>query len=227
MEGAWGWRLPREAVQIVVVSAVATVGLFLAAPSADAEQLSTTVSAYGIRVRVYSQMCDNGFQHTRLNVKNLSGQPVYIDVSDPRARSINFGSSGFVPAGTGKPVHIVASSNAPARTATVTVDPGGPIAVPIPYKQCAEVVPTTVVTLPLPPVPLPATPVAEVIPKVATEVKSGTLPFTGSDVRFISAVAAVLVLLGGAFMLIQYRIDSQKTLIVGEELTRRGIFGPY
>ena len=227
MEGAWGRRLPRGAVQMLMVFAVATAGLLVAASGAGAEQIGSTASGYGVRVRVYNQMCDNGFQHTRLNVRNDSGQPVSIDVSDPQARSIEFGGSGFIPAGTTKVVSITANPNAPARTATVTVAPGGPIAIPIPYKQCVEVVPTTVVSVPPVPYDPPKTPPAVVTPKVTTVVESGTLPFTGSDVRFISALAALFVVLGGAFMFIQRRIDSHKALLVGEELTRRGIFGPY
>ncbi len=219
---------------MLVVLAVATAGLFVAALPARAEQLRTTVSGYGVRVRVYNQMCDNGFQHTRLNVNNLSSQPVTIDVTDPEARNIEYGPSGFIPAGTAKSVSITANPNAPARNATVTVNPGGPLAIPIPYKQCVEVVPTTVVSIPPSPHDPGTTPIAQVLPgvtaratpAVTTVVEAATLPFTGADVRFISALAGLFVVLGGFFMLLQFRNDSYNTLLLGEVLTHRGLFVP-
>jgi hypothetical protein len=224
---------------MLVVLAVATAGLFIAAPAAHAEQISSTVSGYGVRVRVYSQMCDNGFQHTRVNVRNSSGRAVGVTLSDPDARDITYRPTGYVPSGTAQAISITAAPNAPARTATVAVNPGGTLSIDIPfqdccpqnpgYSSCTEVKPTVVPAPPGPPsshYDPPITPTAQVIPKVTTAVESGTLPFTGSDVRFISAVAAVFVILGGAFMVIQFRNDSYKTLLLGEVLTRRGLFGP-
>jgi hypothetical protein len=226
---------------MMMLLVVAAAGLFVAAPVAGAEQLDTTVSGAGIRARTYSSMCDNGFQHTRINVRNDTNHPVAVTLSDPQAKSIEFRPSGRIPAGTAQAISITAAPNAPGRTGTLNVDPGGPVSVDIPftdccplnpqYASCTTVEPTRVINPPVVPVvpfdPPKANPATVSPASVTTAVKSGTLPFTGSDVRFISAVAAILVIVGGTFMLIQSRIDSSKTLLVGEELNRRGIFGPY
>ncbi len=233
MEGTWGRRLPRGAVQMLLVLAVAAMGLFVAAPGAGAQQIGTKASAFGVRVVVYNQMCDNGFQHTRLHVRNLSGGAVLVRVSDPKARMITSRPPGYIPSGTAQVVSIVAAPNAPARIVTASVTPGGPISVNVPFKDCCpqnpgnasctEVEPTVV-----PNTTPPRTPSGVVTAsKVTTAVESSTLAFTGSDVRFISALAALFVVLGGAFMFVQWRLDSRNILLVGEELTRRGIFGPY
>jgi hypothetical protein len=227
MEGAWGGRLLHRAAKSLVLVIVGAAGLLLVMPAAGAGQVGIGASGSGVRVRVYTQMCDHGVQHTRLNVRNLNGFPVTISVSDPEAKSINLGVSGFIAAGTTKVVSITASPNAPARTATVSVSPGGAVAVPIPFLQCVEVGPKTDIVPPVAPYGPPKAATVVSAAPAATQVSAGTLPFTGSDARFMAAVAAVLILCGGAFVALQMRIDSRKSLLVGEQVTRRGVIGPF
>jgi hypothetical protein len=226
MPGTWGARLLVRAAKSLVFVVVGAAGLLIAMPTAGARPVAIGASGSGVRVRVYTQMCDHGTQHTRLNVHNFNDFPVTVSVSDPKARRINVGASGFIAAGTTKVVRISANPNAPARTATVSVRPGGAVAVPIPFLQCVEVEPATT---PVPPVaPYNPPKASTVATKPATkQVLAGTLPFTGSDVRFMAAAAGVLILCGGVFVALQMRIDSRKNLLVGEPVTRRGVIYPF
>jgi hypothetical protein len=195
---------------------------------------STNVS--GVRVLLYSQMCDNGMQHSRLNLRNFNPYPVTVFVFDSQAR-VTYDPPGPILPGRAKLMHLTAPPDTPGRDVIVEVSNGTKTTYFVPFFPCggpttvtnATVVPGTQVRPPDNAVPVvgpTVTPAATPKP-VETVVKSGSLPFTGSDARLMAAVATLLVLLGGAFMIVQLRMDCHQNLLVGEDMPRRGILGPY
>jgi len=241
MDGAWG-RRPRTLVALVRTSVAAVIGALalsvLAAPvgaSTPRRSDPGTQSVSGVRVILYSQMCDNGNQHSRLNVRNFNSSPVSVFVSDPQAR-VTYTPGGPIPAGKGMLVHLVADPRAPGRDVTLQVEGGGSITFHIPEFNCAPTNPTVISAGGENPPAGNTEPVVDPVStqaagtaaaKPATTVKSGSLALTGADTRFLAAVATLFVLLGAGFLVMQVRLDCSRNLLVGEELPRRGILGRY
>lgn len=229
-------------VTLIVAGLSALFLAVLAAPvgaSTPGRANPGTQTVDGVRVILYSQMCDNGNQHSRLNVRNFNNHTVSVFVADPVAR-VTFTpggpSSRPIAPGKGMLVHLVAAPNTPARNVTLTVEGGGTISFAIPAFNCVPTNPTVLARTTPRPNPVDPFVDAEVITAAtepadttaaATTVKSGALAFTGSDTRFLAAVAALFVLLGAGFLISQVRLDARTNLLVGEDLPRRGILGPY
>lgn len=106
----------------------------------------------------------------------------------------------------------------------------GPTVVPntVPNTTVPNVPEPTANTVPTVVKPAVVTAAAPAAAKVVvTQVKSGALPFTGTDIGFLAALAALFVLAGAGFLIMQVRLDCHQNLLVGEDLPRRGILGPY
>ncbi|MGZ4688185.1 MAG: hypothetical protein ACXWAY_01050 [Acidimicrobiia bacterium] len=211
----------------------ATLGASSASASSRVHGISTQVS--GLKVSIYSQMCDHGGPlHTRLVVQNRSSKTSSIVVHDA------FAHAGYDPPGPIEPgksmlVHLISSKITPSHTLTVAAD-GEIKTMTVPQSPCPPV--TTIpssssssssssttsttgsstsstITVPVDPGghgggPVVGPGVVSMGPSVAGTgavgaAHTGTLPFTGSDIRLFALLGNLMVLIGFAMLFLSHR----------------------
>jgi hypothetical protein len=225
----------------------------LSAPSASADSRVYGYSAEisGLRVQVYSQMCDGMGKplHTRLGVKNTSSVPKQLLVHDSYASAV-YDPPGPIAPGKGTLVHLTSSKRTPRHTLTLASG-GETKTMTIPESPCTSTTttsstqphgsttsttktttstskPTTSSTIPTVdpgggpgdpgPGPGPGSGVGNNVVSAAGSVPrsgavkaaaTGTLPFTGSDLRTFAVIGNLLVLIGFGMLYLSHR--SKKT----------------
>jgi hypothetical protein len=99
--------------------ALTTLGASLASASSRVSGYSSQVG--GLRVQIYSQMCDgNGPNlHTRLAARNTTSAPQSLTVMDPLARAV-YDPPGSIAPGKGQLVHLTSSNASPGHTIVLT-----------------------------------------------------------------------------------------------------------
>lgn len=187
-----------------------------------------------LRVRVYSQMCDGYGQrlHTRLNIRNMSSKPEKVLVQDGFSR-VTYDPTDVISPGKGTLIHLTSSRLTPARQVTVHQVGGASGQVAVAKSPCPTTPtnPTTTSTNPPTTSTNPSTstspPTVPVDlgggPPVAgpgvvgatggltssagnvAKAASGTLPFTGSDMRLYALIGNLLVLIGFTLLIISHR----------------------
>ena len=180
--------------------------------------------------------------HTRLNVKNTSATPQKVLVIDAFATRVTYDPKDVIDPGMGTLVHLTSPRSTPAHNATVVAeDAKGAVAIPAspcplipptkptvgPTKPTTK--PTTVTTGGVPPTvpydpgggPPPGSPgvvgaggiVSTPASTSAAKAASGTLPFTGSDIRGFALIGDLMVLIGFAMLLVSHRSPRMTALL--------------
>jgi hypothetical protein len=172
--------------------------------------------------------------HTRLNIKNTSSKAQKVLVQDSFAR-VTYDPTDVIPPGKGTLIHLTSSRLTPARTVTVHAEGAtGTVAVakspcptnppptdPPPTDPPPTDPPPTGATIPTIPPTVPQNPgggppvggpgvvgspgfVSS--PGAATAARAtGTLPFTGSDLRAFALLGNLLMLIGFGLLLLSHR----------------------
>lgn len=224
---------------MALFGALTLVTLGAGGASAESPRVRGNIASVGgLKVQIYSQMCDNGGPnlHTRLNVKNLSSTTKQVLVHDTYARAV-YDPPGPLRPGKATLVHLTSSSRTPSHTLTVAAG-GDSVTMTVPESPCPTSTSSsstsssststsstskphgsstsTIVTTPVdpgggpsnPPVAGPGVVAAggSVGSSGATAAAStGTLPFTGSDLRTFALIGNLLVLIGFAMLYLSHR----------------------
>jgi hypothetical protein len=223
----------------------------LSAPAASADSRveghSTHVS--GLRVQIYSQMCDNDGPnlHTRLAIRNTSSTAKQVLVHDTYARVV-YDPPGAIPPGKGMLVHLTSARRTPAHSLTLASS-GQTETLAVPQSPCptttttsttkphgstttttktststTKTPPTSVIVDPGggPSDPGPGGGVGNNVVSAAGSVPqsgavkaaaTGTLPFTGSDLRTFAVIGNLLVLVGFAMLYLSHRSPKAAALL--------------
>lgn len=223
----------------------------LSAPSAGADSRVDGHSAQiaGLRVQIYSQMCDNDGPnlHTRLAIRNTSSSAKTVLVHDSYARAV-YDPPGAIPPGKATLVHLTSPRRTPVHSLTLASG-GQTQTMTVPSSPCTTTTSTTSTTKPhgsttsttkttttskpttsstidpgQGPSGGPGDPgvgantgnnnavsaVGSVPSSSAVKAKAtGTLPFTGSDLRAFAVLGNLLVLIGFGLLYLSHR--SRKT----------------
>jgi hypothetical protein len=235
-------------VGLALLGALTFVTLSAPSASADSRVYGYSTEIAGLRVQIYSQMCDGMGKplHTRLGVKNTSSVPKQLLVHDTYARAV-YDPPGPIPPGKGTLVHLTSSKLTPRHTLTLASG-GQTQTMTIPESPCTSTTtstkphgstttttgkgttttskPPTSSTLPDPPVTNgggPSDPgVGNNVVSAPGSVPSsgavkaaatGTLPFTGSDLRTFAVIGNLLVLIGFGMLYLSHRSPKAAALL--------------
>jgi hypothetical protein len=227
---------------LAVFGALTVATLSAPAASADSRVHGHETQIAGLRVRIYSQMCDNDgpILHTRLNVRNTTSTPKQVLVQDTYAQTV-YDPPGPIPPGKGMLVHLNSSRRTPAHSVTLASS-GQTQALAIPQSPCTSTTTTsttkphgTTTTTGKGTTTTSKTPTSSVIPATAPPgdpgdpgdpgvnnnvvsaagsvpssgavkaASTGTLPFTGSDLRTFAVLGNLLVLIGFGLLYLSHR----------------------
>jgi hypothetical protein len=225
---------------LALFGALTFVTLSAPGASADSRVYGHSTQVGGLRVQIYSQMCDNDGPnlHTRLNVRNTSSTHKTVAVHDSYARVV-YDPPGPIAPGKGKIIHLTSSRRTPGHTLTLASS-GDTQTLTVPQSPCPTTTTTTkphgsTTTTTKSTTPTTKTPpTSSVIPtstpppsvdpnsggngnnvvSAAGSVPSsgavkaastGTLPFTGSDLRTFAVIGNLLVLIGFGLLYLSHR----------------------
>jgi hypothetical protein len=235
-------------VGLALFGALTVATLSASSASADSRVYGYSAEISGLRVQIYSQMCDGMGKplHTRLGVKNTSSVPKQLLVHDSYAHAV-YDPPGPIAPGKGTLVHLTSSKRTPRHTLTLASG-GETKTMTIPESPCTSTTttsstqphgsttstttktttstskPPTSSTIPTvdpgggPSDPGPGSGVGNNVVSAAGSVPqssavkaaaTGTLPFTGSDLRTFAVIGNLLVLIGFGMLYLSHR--SKKT----------------
>jgi hypothetical protein len=236
---------------LAVFGALTLVTLSAPGASADSRVYGHSTTVGGLRVQIYSQMCDNDGPnlHTRLNVRNMTSTAKSVMVHDTYAKTV-YDPPGPIAPGKGKIVHLTSSRRTPAHTLTLATG-GETQTLTIPQSPCptttttsttkphgtttttkgtttttkytpptSSVIPTS--SPPVDPSGGPSDPAGNNVVSAAGSVPSsgavkaastGTLPFTGSDLRTFAVLGNLLVLIGFGMLYLSHRSPKTAALL--------------
>jgi hypothetical protein len=238
-------------VGLALFGALTLVTLSATSASADSRVYGYSTEISGLRVQIYSQMCDGVGKplHTRLGVKNTSSVSKQLLVHDNYARAV-YDPPGPIPPGKGTLVHLTSSKLTPRHTLTLASG-GETKTMTIPESPCTTTTTTsttkphgsTTTTTTKHTTTTSNTPTSSVIPATAvpgdpgdpggpavgnnvvsalgsvpqsSAVKAagtGTLPFTGSDLRTFAVIGNLLVLIGFGMLYLSHRSPKAAALL--------------
>jgi hypothetical protein len=230
-------------VGLALFGALTLVTLSAPAASADSRVDGHSTQVSGLKVQIYSQMCDNDGPnlHTRLAIRNTSSTAKQVLVHDTYGRAV-YDPPGPIPPGKGMLVHLTSARRTPAHTLTLASS-GQTETLTVPQSPCTTTTttsttkphgstttttksststskPPTSSTIPTvdpgggPNDPGPGSGVGNNVVSAAGSVPqssavkaaaTGTLPFTGSDLRTFAVIGNLLVLIGFAMLYLSHR----------------------
>src|SRR5215212_9848672 len=131
------------AVGLALFGALTMVTLSAPAASADSRVYGHETQVGGLRVQIYSQMCDNDGPnlHTRLNVRNTTSTAKTVMVHDSYARAV-YDPPGPIAPGKGMLVHLTSSRRTPAHSLTLASN-GEMETLTIPHSPCTTTTTST------------------------------------------------------------------------------------
>src|SRR5690349_3524734 len=131
------------AVGLALFGALTIVTLSAPGASADSRVYGHNTTVGGLRVQIYSQMCDNDGPnlHTRLNVRNTSSTAKTVMVHDSYARTV-YDPPGPIEPGKGMLVHLTSSRRTPSHSLTLASG-GETQTLTIPQSPCPTTTTTT------------------------------------------------------------------------------------
>jgi hypothetical protein len=246
-----GLRARLGAGGLVLFGALTLVTLSAPAASADSRVDGHATQVSGLKVQIYSQMCDNDGPnlHTRLAIRNTSSAAKQVLVHDTYARTV-YDPPGPIPPGKGMLVHLTSSRRTPTHTLTLASS-GQTETLTVPRSPCTTTTTTsttkphgsTTTTTGKGTTTTSKTPTSSVIPATAppadpgdpgdpgvnnnvvsmagsvpqsSAVKAaatGTLPFTGSDLRTFAVIGNLLVLIGFGMLYLSHRSPKTAALL--------------